>query len=811
MQRKLLAVLFAILLIPFTALYAQNNNDGDAEGWYWNKKISKIEFEGLKNVKKSDVSGIVSVYINQLFTEENYYNLVDRLYTVDFFEDIESKVDHDEKNPDNVILIFSVVEYPVIKNISYVGNKKIRNGELREQVKIKESDIYVKDKVYIEERNIRNYYLSKGYTASKVTHKVETVDDGVNIIFNISEGSNTVIREIHFTGNSIVSERVLKSKLGLKEVGFMRDGAYQAETLEQDKMVVLNYYKEHGYIDANIIDVKVETELNADKQRNEMIITFMIQEGAQYIFTGLSIEGCEVFTADELLSLNKLKAGAVYNDVKFQESLQAIAGKYYENGYMSNEFRPIPSKDSERHEIYYVLQINENIRSHIENIIIKGNSKTKDYVITREIPIESGDIFDRDKIITGLRNLMNLQYFSNVVPDTMSGSEPNLVDLVFTVEEQSTTSLNFGATFSGMTDPDTIPISLYFKLQNSNVKGEGRAISTSTTISNTEQSIDLSYGQNWIGKHPIAFSSSMSFSHDKSTTPVNMWMPNLDLTQKYYYMNYNGWSTTLSNGISRRWTPDFAILTLSGGISNTLNNYIFDESLYVPVNHSTSAFANRWGIMNSVWTSFSIDDRDVNYDPSTGWFASEKVSWYGLIPKLEKEFFLRNDTKVEGYLRLMNLALKDNYTLKMVLAENLEFSALFPVNSTITDSNRIYVDGILNGRGWTDAYKSNKGQVLLSNKLELRMPVLPGYIGIDGFWDCAVVKNSITDLSTLKLSDAYFSFGPGIRILMPQFPLHLMFAFKYQYVDNKFEWGGVKDGKLADAFKFVLSFNIVNK
>ena len=103
---------------------------------------------------------------------------------------------------------------------------------------------------------------------------------------------------------------------------------------------------------------------------------------------------------------------------------------YQENGYMNNEFYPTPIKDSDRHEISYKLDIREHSRSHVENIIIKGNSKTKEYVITREIPIESGDIYSRDKIINGLRNLMNLRYFSNVVPEPQPGSEEKRVSIL---------------------------------------------------------------------------------------------------------------------------------------------------------------------------------------------------------------------------------------------------------------------------------------------------------------------------------------------------------------------------------------------
>ena len=815
LQKKLFSVLF-VLLIPFTFLTAQEAETSETssytedEDWYWNQNIAKIEFDGLKNVKKSDLAGITASYIGEPFTEDNYSELIDRLYAMEYFENIDIFVKHDSKNYDDVLIVFSVEERPVIKNVSFVGNRKIRNGELKEEIKIKASDVYVESKVLLDERNLRNFYLKKGYTSSKVSHKTETVDGGVNIIFQISEGSSTVIREINFEGNTIVSDRTLRNKLTLKAVGFMKDGAYQAETLEQDKITLSNYYLERGYVDMNIQNVDIQRTANEEKQRDELTITFIIQEGAPYIYKGMEIKGNEVFSVSELMAVTKLKPETTFNYTKFQEDLSNIASKYYENGYMSNDFQPVPSKDSSKHEISYVLNIREAQRSHIENVIIKGNTKTKDYVITREIPVKPGDIFSRDKILNGYRNLMNLQYFSNVIPEPQAGSEDNLVNLVFTVEEQSTTTFNFGATFSAMTDPDTLPVSLYLKLENSNFLGEGKSISASTTISNTEQSVDLTYAQSWLWNLPISFSESLSFSHATSTTAVNVWAPTGDLYQKYSYMTYNGWSVSLNTGFSHRWTPNFAVITAGAGISNTLKDYIFDESSYVPVDQGVSAYANRVGLMNGIYTSLSLDGRDINYDPSKGWFVSERLAWYGFIPGLEKEFFLRSDTKLEGYLTLLNKPITENWNLKLVLAEYFGFSAIFNLpDYVVTDSNRLYVDGVLNGRGWTDAYKTNRGQVLFSNKLELRMPIMPGMIGVDLFYDTAAVATNVSKISSMTPHSWMYSFGPAIRILMPQFPLHLMFTWKYSYDENnQFYWYG---GSFGNAFQFVLSFNLVNR
>lgn len=797
-SRKIISLLF--VFFTFVLVIAADDSE-----WYWDQPITRIEFIGLKNIKKSELSGITSSYMNQPFTYDLYNEILDTFYALDYFEDINAYTNHDSKNNNNVCLVFELVERPVISSIVFSGNKKIRNGELREQIKIKASDIYVESAVLIDERVLRNYYLQKGYTTARVSHSVEETHDGMVVTFNIDEGSNTVITEISFVGNTIASERTLKNKLELKEVGLFRNGAYQPATLEKDKQKVIAYYREHGYADASLLDVKIDYETNEEKQRTELKITFIVQEGQQYTYGGLTISGNEVFSSEELLRVPRLKTGAIYNETKFQEDLATIQSVYYENGYMSNEFYPVSKKDADRHEISYELAVREHARSHIENIIVKGNTKTKEKVILREIPIEAGDIFSRDKVINGLRNLMNLQYFSSVIPEPQPGSEENLVDLVWSVEEQSTSTIQLGVTFSGVTDPNTIPISLFFKLENSNLLGEGKVISASTTLSNTEQSLDFGYSQNWIGNMPLGFSQNLSLSHINATGLVNYWTPDMSLSQKYYYMNYDSWVISLSQGLSRRWYPDYAILSAAAVLGNSFTNNFYDESLYVPVDLTLAATANKWAISNYAYTSFSVDNRDLSYDPTKGWFASQRLTWYGLIPKLEKEFYLRSDTKLEGYFKLLDIKFTENYNFKLVLAGYSGLSLLLPTNgNAISESNKLYIDGMFNGRGWTNTYKNAKGQLMFSNKLELRAPLVPGVIGVDAFIDAVAVKEGYNDFFSITMNDYYFSYGPGIRFLIPQFPLHFLFAWKFRVQDG--------NPKLDDnPFQFVLSFNVINR
>lgn len=801
-NRKLLQLL-AFVCVIFTATAGAFAGDDD---WFWGKPISQINFQGLRSVKKSDVMGVVNSFIGKDFSDSVYNEMLDRLYALAYFEEVEPFAKHDPRDKDKVLIVFSVKEHPQISSVTFRGNKKIRNNELREAISIKAGEVFVESNVLLDERSIRDLYIKKGYMKVQIKTEIEDVEDGKSVVFRINEGGSTVITSIKFTGNTIASDKTLKSKISLKEAGFLKDGAFQKSKLEADKQAVVMYYMTRGYVDARVIDTLQDIVYNSKKERDEMTLTFIIQEGAQYTYNGLTIRGNEIFSTEKLESFVKLKKGSVFNQVKFQEGIQGITNLYYENGFMENQFYPTVNKDSERRTVAYDLEITERARSHIENIIIKGNTKTKDYVILRELPFKPGDVFSRDKIMAGLRNLYNTQYFSSIVPEPVTGSESNLVDLVVSVEEQSTISLQFGMTFSGIENPDDLPISLFAKWQNSNLMGQGKTISVGTNIATSEQSVDFSYGQNWLFNKPIQFNESISFSHYNSSVLMANWTNNGGMSDDYYYSKLQAWGATLNTSFGRRWLPPFAILTVSGGMSNTLSTNIYDENIYIPIDSGVSKNANRLGLKNALFASISLDDRDINYDPSTGWFANERLTWYGLIPGLEQEFYLRSDTKLESYLKLFDIPVANGYwNFKAVLACYTGFTGIFPVPGTLFgDSSKAYIDGMFNARGWTSIYNEARGKAMLSNRVELRIPLFQGVIGIDGFIDACAVKDTVEDMFTnLSLDDFYFSTGPGIRFLVPQFPLHLILANCFRVQDGNVKWD--------NTWKFVLSFNMTNK
>jgi len=795
-NKRLLAYLVCLILL-ISSVFAQSD-------WFYGKKIKKITFDGLKSLTSVDLESVTNQYVGKEFSDELYAEVLSDLFALDYFDNISTSVLPIDAEKSACILNFIVEEKPMVASLKFVGNKKVSATELKDAISIAKGDIYISSTVLLDERRIRELYLQKGYTNVRVSSETQEADNGVDVVFTISEGKPTIVTSIQFKGNEVVTSKTLKNTLSMKEASLFQKGAFQETMLEADRQAILSYYQNRGYIDATITDIVRQVTYNEDKDQDELTIIFDIREGSEFSYGGLEISGNTVFSTEELLSLVTIKEGAVFNQSKFLASIQAICDLYYENGYTSNQFYPNYVRDSEKNSILCQLVVYEFPKSHIENIIIKGNTKTKDYVILREIPIESGDVFSKVKVENGLRNLYNTQFFSAIMPEFVSGSEQNLVDMIVTVEEGATTSVEFGVTFTGITNPNDSPVSGFVKWSDTNVGGTGRTISTSLVASNTEQSVSLGYTDNWFLGSPLSISASLNFSHANKVCLQQVYLPTGINTSKYY-MNYHEWSFGGSFSMGKRWTPAFAMVTLSGGLSTEFIRNNYDSSIYTPADSVISANHGKFGIQNTASISLSLDDRDIYYDPSTGWFANQTFSIVGLLPQLESEYYLRSDTKGEIYFTLFEKPVSDTWTLKFVLAGYSGLSLVFPTNAEKARNGYLYVDGMFNGRGWNsmEVY-NNRGNAMWSSYLELRMPIATGIFALDFFADAVAIKEEPLDLFTnLTLDDFYFSFGPGMRFSLPQFPLRLLLANTFKFEDNVFQW----DRK----WQFMVSFNLSNR
>ena len=828
MRTKIAALL--LLLVSIGGAFAQTSED-----WYQNKPIRNVTFVGLKNVAESELDGIFAPYLGKNFTDELYWEALQKLYALEYFDEITPLALPADPDRKTVLLKFTVKEKPVVSEIKFSGNRAFRSGDLLEKVTLKKGDIYNELKSRMDERAIRDYYLEKGYVGIKVSSEVATNprDHSIILKFTVEEGKQTVISSISFEGNKIMSSKTLKGILGLKEAKLLQSGTFRESQLETDKTGIRSYYHERGYVDATVENVVRELDTTSKSDKNLLKLTFIIKEGEQYTYAGTTITGNSVFTTKDLLAKIRLKEGDVMNQNRFDEGYQAIADTYFESGYTSNYINKKENRDVDHKKIAYTITIAESDRSHIEHIIIKGNTKTKENVITRELEFSQGDIFSKGKLLSSVRNLYNLRYFSTVAPDLVEGSEKNLVDVVLNVEEQSTASIQFGVTFSGATSSDTFPLSVFVQWEEKNFLGLGKTISTNLTASPDTQTLGFGYSENWFMGSPLTVSFNFSISHQTlyayqdSLFPIfdddyyesNGMVPdpyisasdyaNASSIDSSYRMKYDRWSYGVGASTGYRWNPRLATVSLRGGINFSVVQNFYDATIYRPADKGIRDEYGMWRWNNSIWTRLSLDKRDLSYDPSKGWFASQQVTLYGLFPNIETAYYLRFDTKTELYFTLLNIPLSNTYNLKFILGGYTGLSFLTKVTDMpISDTNKLYVDGMFVGRGWTSLYSKSeaRGDLLVNHWLELRCPVAPGVLGIDYFFDAVAPMKNVADISKITLNDYYFSYGPGLRFLIPQFPLRLMFANTFRVQNGNVEWSNGS----GPNWTFVLSFNIAN-
>ncbi|GMO34437.1 MAG: hypothetical protein Ta2F_10580 [Termitinemataceae bacterium] len=459
-KRMSFANIFFAVFFLFAAsfTFAQDADSSSvAEDWFIGRKIKDIIFEGLKHIKASELDGVTDSYVGKTLTYDLFYELNGKIYALDYFEpDIKPTA---VPVANDVIIRFIVKERPTISKIDFVGNSGLRRNELLNVISIKPNEIANQVKIRLDEQELIKKYLEKGYPDISVTSTTRTDKNGsVNLTFTVSEGVKITIDAIYFEGNSVFSQKTLANQLSLKTKVLFKSAAFQEAKLIADRESIIKFYHDRGYIDAEITDII--RDITHDAAGNHLALTFRLSEGERYTFGGIIFDGNHIFNEKEMQALVQSKKNEIINQSRLDQDFMRIMNKYTQNGYIFNTIDPEEHRDNVNRTVSYTVNIVERGRAHLENIIVTGNKKTKDYVILRELPLETGDIFSNTKITSGYSNLYNMQFFSSVLMDPRQGSAEGLMDLIINVEEQPTTDLQAGLTFSGSTDPDAFPISL---------------------------------------------------------------------------------------------------------------------------------------------------------------------------------------------------------------------------------------------------------------------------------------------------------------------------------------------------------------
>ncbi len=503
----LLPVVLLILMISLAA-FAQENAEPE-QAITAAKSITAIEVKGNKNISSNVIVSKMKARIASPFQENIINDDIKRLYLLGFFEDI--KIDT-EPYKDGVKVIVKVQERPLIEKITFSGIKvlSIKDEKLKNTLKSKEGQYLDYPSLSEDIRVLEKMYEKKGYGRAQAQHEEEFDKEAnkVKVKFIVNEGKKMRIKDIIVQGNKAFSQSRILKIIKTKRAWFFNAGALKEDVLAEDVERVRSFYQKNGYADA-----AVNSEVKADPYKPYFLfITFKIQEGKKYIVGNVSIQGNKDIKEKEILS--KLEAelpGKIFSQEALKLDVANIQGLYFDRGYIACVVQESTyvNPSSDRVDITY--NIIENEICYVNKIKVRGNIKTKEKVVRRELKIYPGDRFDGKKLRRSKERLQNLGFFDEqegIKYDTEDTDTPNKKDLIVEVKESKTGSFSFGGGYSTV---DAFMGFVEVEQRNFDWKnfpyftGAGQNLKLRASLGTLTQGFDLSFTEPWLFDYPISF------------------------------------------------------------------------------------------------------------------------------------------------------------------------------------------------------------------------------------------------------------------------------------------------------------------
>ncbi|RYE50682.1 MAG: outer membrane protein assembly factor BamA, partial [Hyphomicrobiales bacterium] len=337
----------------------------------------------------------------------------------------------------------------LVGSVLFEGNRRFSDAQLLAMVDVSASGIYTSQRVSADVESIRQAYDRDGFLGVTVTSRTEPTADGrVRVVFQVNEGERAGIAAINFTGNNAINGGNLKGALLTKETGILswllRDDTYDEQKLAVDRERLRLYYANRGYPDAQVTSVA-----EYDAARNAYFINFTVNEGQRYQFGNVGIEtSINGLNTDVLRSTVQTGKGAQYSVSNLQETIEDMAYEATTQGYSFADVRARLDRDVATGTFNVTYLVDEGARIYVERINITGNTKTRDFVVRRELAFGEGDPFNRSMVVRGRDAIEGLGFFSKVEVTTAPGSSPDKVVLNINVTETSTGEYGASAGYS---------------------------------------------------------------------------------------------------------------------------------------------------------------------------------------------------------------------------------------------------------------------------------------------------------------------------------------------------------------------------
>jgi outer membrane protein insertion porin family len=481
---------------------------GTAQPGWAQSTPSRVDVEGNRRVEADTIRSYFLVGPNERLDAAKIDSALKALYATGLFQDVRI-------TPSNGRVLVTVVENPVINRVAFEGNHKAKDEQLSSEVQSKARGTFSRAQVQSDVQRILEVYQHNGRYDVRVEPKIIELPNGrVDLIFEINEGAKTGVAKIIFSGNKAFSDYRLRDVIKTGETNWLSfiksNDIYDPDRTEADRDLLRRFYLKNGYADVRIVSASGEY----DPAQKGFIITYNIDEGVQYHFGAVNIQsGVPEVPGESLRYKLRVESGRVYNADAIEKSVEDLTIEMARRGYPFSSTRPRGDRNVDNRTVNVAFLIEEGQHVYIERINVKGNTRTRDYVIRREFDIVEGDAYNRALVDRAERRIKNLGYFKNVKITTEPGSAPDRIILDCEVEEQSTGEFSVAGGYS-TSDGIIGEVSVGER----NLLGRGQAVKVSVQYGEYAKGFNLSFVEPYFLDQRLALGLDV---FAKETIPTN--------------------------------------------------------------------------------------------------------------------------------------------------------------------------------------------------------------------------------------------------------------------------------------------------
>jgi len=770
MRRSLFQTVLVILMLTSTWVFAQRQS----------VKLLAVSVEGNKTTDANMIRMSSGLTIGKEISAETIQDAIKQLWRLDLFSDVQIYIDKELSN--GIFITIRVKEYPRLEKIEYEGHKKLKKDEIEETLNFYTGQVISPTILSRAKQKLLEKYKEKGFLLANITYtQTPGLDDSSRVIVNMKfdEGKKVQIERIQFFGNENISSSKLRKQFEeIKEDRWWRSADFDKEKYREDLPKVVQYYQNEGYRDAEI----VQDSVYYNEERDDLFIDIWVYEGPRYTFGEFTWEGNTIFSTEELASSLHFETGEVYSKQKLDEAVyQHIGGKYYDLGYIYATLTPKETIDEDDpHKLNIHFLVTEGEQAKINEILISGNTRTKEKVIRRELRIYPGQTFNRSLLERSQREVWMLNYFANVEPQ-VKPLDADKVNLEFVVEEKSTDTANMSA---GWSERDQLIGSVGVAMMN--LFGNGQRVN-----------FDWMFGQ-YYNSFNIGFTEPYLFD-----TPTLAGFSFYDTKRDPFYIGYRQKSRGMSLRLGRKFNwPDNYFR--GDWIYKLDNTELSDFNSYIVEYNPNNIINEQWPLISSSITQiFSRNSLDRPEFPTSGVDVSLSTEFSGL--------FLGGNVDFHKWIFRMDWFTPSFLNLVFYNSFQAGYMDGFGNNDRIPYLEYFFMggDGLSSStplRGYDDPLSGYRmvedgGKTMLKYTAELRIPIAPNPTIFALLF--AEAGNTWADFKRTDPFALRRSAGIGARVFMPMIGI---IGFDYGYGFDRVDNLGNPDPDWKMHFVFGRSF-----